>query len=59
MADIFYYYGEIREARKMAREIVHARKTKEIVTTEDLKKSLVIFLNLSRINFFYTVVPSD
>lgn len=38
LADIFYYYGELREARKLAREIVHARKTKKIKTTEDLKK---------------------
>ena len=30
LADIFYYYGEIREARKLARELVHARKDKEI-----------------------------
>ncbi len=37
LADIFYYYGEIREARKLARELVHARKDKEIVTTQDLK----------------------
>lgn len=37
LADIFYYYGEIREARKLAREIVHKRKEKEIVTTGDLK----------------------
>ena len=36
--DIFYYYGEIREARKLAREIVHARKSKEIVTTRRFKK---------------------
>jgi len=38
LADIFYYYGELREARKLAREIVRARKNKEIKTTEDLKK---------------------
>lgn len=38
LADIFYYFGELREARKLAREIVHARKNKEIKTTEDLKK---------------------
>jgi 16S rRNA (cytosine1402-N4)-methyltransferase len=37
LADIFYYYGEIREARKLAREMVHARKNKAIVTTQDLK----------------------
>lgn len=38
LADIFYYYGELREARKLAREIVHQRKTKKIETTEELKK---------------------
>ncbi len=38
LADIFYYYGELREARKLARQIVHERKTKKISTTEDLKK---------------------
>lgn len=38
LADIFYHYGELREARKMAREIVHHRKTKKIQTTEDFKK---------------------
>lgn len=38
LADIFYYYGELREARKLAREIVNTRKTKRIETTEELKK---------------------
>ena len=38
LADIFYHYGELREARKLAREIVHHRKNKKIRTTEDLKK---------------------
>lgn len=37
LADIFYYYGELREARKLAREIVHYRKNKKIRTTEELK----------------------
>lgn len=37
LADIFYHYGELREARKLAREIVHYRKNKAIKTTEDLK----------------------
>lgn len=37
LADIFYYYGELREARKLAREIVHKRKNKVIETTQDLK----------------------
>lgn len=38
LADIFYHYGELREARRLAREIVHYRKSKPIKTTEDLKK---------------------
>lgn len=37
LADLFYYYGELREARKLAREIVHFRKNKKIKTTQDLK----------------------
>lgn len=37
LGNLLYYYGEIREARKLAREIVHARKTKPIKTTQDLK----------------------
>lgn len=38
LANIFYYYGELRESRKLAREIVHIRKSKKIETTEDLKR---------------------
>lgn len=38
LADIFYQYGEIRESRKLAREIVNHRKVQHIKTTEDLKK---------------------
>ncbi|PPZ92116.1 16S rRNA (cytosine(1402)-N(4))-methyltransferase [Cloacibacterium normanense] len=52
LADIFYYYGEIREARKLAREIVHARKTKEIVTTEDLKKVFSYIPQFKQNKFF-------
>ncbi|MCQ4139914.1 16S rRNA (cytosine(1402)-N(4))-methyltransferase RsmH [Chryseobacterium sp. EO14] len=52
LADIFYYYGELREARKLARDIVHHRKTKSIDTTEDLKK-LFSYLPPHRVNKFY------
>jgi len=38
LADILYYYGELREARKLAREVVHYRKNKKVETTEELKK---------------------
>ncbi|CAD7806185.1 Ribosomal RNA small subunit methyltransferase H [Chryseobacterium aquaeductus] len=52
LADIFYYYGELREARKLARDIVHHRKIKSINTTEDLKK-LFSFLPSHKVNKFY------
>ena len=52
LADILYYYGEIREARKLAREIVHARKSKEIVTTEDLKKIFSYIPQFKQNKFF-------
>ena len=52
LADIFYYYGELREARKLARDIVHHRKTKSIDTTDDLKK-LFNYLPPHKVNKFY------
>ncbi|SDL52319.1 16S rRNA (cytosine(1402)-N(4))-methyltransferase RsmH [Chryseobacterium taihuense] len=52
LADIFYYYGELREARKLARDIVHHRKSKVIETTEDLKK-LFSYLPPHKVNKFY------
>lgn len=52
LADIFYYYGDLREARKLARDIVHHRKIKTINTTEDLKK-LFSFLPPHKVNKFY------
>jgi 16S rRNA (cytosine1402-N4)-methyltransferase len=52
LADIFYYYGELREARKLARDIVHHRKTKSIETTEDLKK-LFSYHPPNKVNKFY------
>lgn len=52
LADIFYYYGELREARKLARDIVYHRKVKSINTTEDLKK-LFNYLPPHKVNKFY------
>jgi 16S rRNA (cytosine1402-N4)-methyltransferase len=52
LADLFYHYGELREARKLAREIVHHRKTKSINTTEDLKK-LFSYIPPHKVNKFY------
>jgi len=44
LADVFYYYGEERYSRRLARNIVNARTTKKIETTSELceiiKKSL-------------------
>lgn len=36
LADIFFLYGELRNARKIARDIVKARQAKQIATTQDL-----------------------
>lgn len=55
LADLFYYYGELREARKLAREIVHARKVKTIETTEDLK-SLFSYIPQFKQNKFFAQV---
>ncbi|MDR3023983.1 MULTISPECIES: 16S rRNA (cytosine(1402)-N(4))-methyltransferase RsmH [unclassified Chryseobacterium] len=52
LADLFFHYGELREARKLAREIVHHRKTKSIDTTEDLKK-LFSYIPPHKVNKFY------
>lgn len=52
LADLFYYYGEIREARKLAREIVHTRKTKKIQTTQDLKNIFSYIPNHKSNKFF-------
>lgn len=38
IADIFYQYGELRGARRMAKEIVEERSNNRIKTIEDLKR---------------------
>jgi 16S rRNA (cytosine1402-N4)-methyltransferase len=55
LADLFYYYGELREARKLAREIVHYRKDKKINTTEDLKKIFSYIPQFKQNKFFAQV----
>lgn len=52
LADIFYHYGELREARRLAREIVHNRKIKRIETTEDLKKVFSYIPQFKQNKFF-------
>jgi 16S rRNA (cytosine1402-N4)-methyltransferase len=36
LADIFYYYGEERKSRRLARDIVHNRKLRPFTTSDDL-----------------------
>lgn len=55
LADIFYHYGELREARKLAREIVHHRKNKRIATTEELK-NVFSFVPAHKQNKFFAQV---
>jgi len=38
LADIFFYYGELKSARRMAREIVSERKSNPITTIGQLKQ---------------------
>ena len=40
LADVFYLYGEMKNARKIAAAIVKARSAKAIVTTADLMASM-------------------
>ena len=55
LADIFYYCGELREARKLAREIVNKRKSADIKTTEDLKK-VFSYVPVHKSNKFFAQV---
>ena len=55
LSDIFYHYGELREARKLAREIVHHRKLKKIETTEEFKK-LFSYIPLHKQNKFFAQI---
>lgn len=40
LADVFYYFGELRNARQLAARIVQVRKQHPIVTSSDLKNAL-------------------
>ena len=55
LADILYNYGELRDARKLARSIVHHRKAKEIATTDDLK-GLFSFIPPHKQNKFFAQI---
>ena len=55
LADLFYYFGELREARKLARTIVTKRQEKKIKTTADLK-DLFSFIPPHKQNKFYAQI---
>jgi 16S rRNA (cytosine1402-N4)-methyltransferase len=55
LASIFYYYGELRESRRLAREIVNHRQTKKIETTEDLKRLFSYIPQFKQNKFFAQV----
>lgn len=55
LADVLYWYGELREARKLAREIVAAREKKEIITTDDLK-SVFSYIPQHKSNKFFAQI---
>ncbi len=55
LADLFYHFGELREARKLARTIVHHRKSEVIKTTDDLKK-LFSFIPPHKQNKFFAQI---
>lgn len=55
LADIFYHYGELREARRLARDIVHFRKNKKVNTTDDLK-SVFSYIPAHKQNKFFAQI---
>ena len=48
LADIFYLYGEMKNARRIAAELVKARAQKRIETTFDLMEATAALLNRER-----------
>lgn len=48
LSDIFYLYGEFKNARRIAAKIVAERKNKEILTTQDLMDVAATFLKKGR-----------
>jgi 16S rRNA (cytosine1402-N4)-methyltransferase len=48
LADVFYLYGELKNARRIAKAIVEARKAKAIKTTEDFSHTTEQLLRTER-----------
>ena len=55
LANVLYNYGELRESRKLAREIVHHRKTKKINTTDELK-AIFSYIPVFKQNKFFAQI---
>ena len=55
LADVFFHYGELRNARKIARAIAQARTEKPIRTTGDLKQILTPFFPKNQENKFLSM----
>ena len=43
LADVFYQYGELKNSRHLAKQILNTRTAKKIITVGDLKKTLEKF----------------
>ena len=48
LADVFYLYGELKNARRLARAIAEARKERPIMTTGDLSKIAEVVMRSDR-----------
>jgi len=55
LADLFFHYGELRNARKIANVLVRARAEKPIQTTGDLKTILTPFFPKNQENKFLSM----
>lgn len=48
LADVFYLYGELKNARRLAKAIVNSRQQKAIMTTADLGEAIEPFMRSER-----------
>jgi 16S rRNA (cytosine1402-N4)-methyltransferase len=56
LADLFFYYGELRNARRIAKVITQTRTEQPIQTTGDLKNVLAPFLQKNQEHKFLSMV---
>ena len=48
LSDVFYLYGELKNARKLAKAVVDARSRKPLCTTADLSEAVEPFMRMER-----------